>query len=113
MASTSSNYYSDHYLEDIHISEKEKSEEYYLKDNIDYWIAQLVRDRNQIKTYRDYYYGIRNEMDFNYLTENFGIGSPSKLKFTSLIKPRIDALLGSMVSEKFSYRLSATDDKTI
>lgn len=113
MASTSSNYYSDHYLEDIHISEKEKSEEYYLKDNIDYWIAQLVRDRNQIKTYRDYYYGIRNEPDFNYLTENFGIGSPSKLKFTSLIKPRIDALLGAMVSEKFTYRLSATDDKTI
>jgi hypothetical protein len=113
MASTSSNYYSDHYLEDIHISEKEKSEEYYLKDNIDYWIAQLVRDRNQIKTFRDYYYGIRNEPDFNYLTENFGIGTPSKLKFTSLIKPRVDALLGAMVSEKFTYRITATDDKTI
>jgi hypothetical protein len=113
MASTSSNHYSDHYLEDIHISEKEKSEEYYLKDNMDYWIAQLVRDRNQIKTYRDYYYGVRNEKDFAYLTENFGIGTPSKLKFTSLIKPRIDALLGSMVSEKFTYRIAATDDKTI
>lgn len=113
MASTSSNYYSDHYLEDIHISEQEKSEEYYLKDNIDYWIAQLVRDRNQIKTYRDYYYGVRNEKDFAYLTENFGIGTPSKLKFTSLIKPRIDALLGSMVSEKFTYRITTTDDKTI
>jgi hypothetical protein len=113
MASVGSNHYSDHYLEDIHISEKEKSEEYYLKDNIDYWIAQLVRDRNQIKTYRDYYYGVRNEKDFAYLTENFGIGTPSKLKFTSLIKPRIDALLGNIISEKFTYRISATDDKTI
>ena len=113
MASTGGNHYSDHYLEDIHISETEKSEEYYLKDNMDYWIAQLVRDRNQIKTYRDYYYGVRKEQDFQYLTENFGIGTPSKLKFTPLIKPRIDALLGTMVSEKFTYRITATDDKTI
>ena len=113
MSSVGSQHYSDHYLEDIHISEEEKSEEYYLKDNIDYWIAQLVRDRNQIKTYRDYYFGVRNEKDFTYLTENFGIGTPSKLKFTSLIKPRIDALLGAIISEKFTYRITATDDKTI
>jgi hypothetical protein len=113
MASVGSNHYSDHYLEDIHISEKEKSEEYYLKDNMDYWIAQLVRDRNQIKTYRDYYIGVRNEKDFAYLTENFGIGTPSKLKFTSLIKPRIDALLGSIISEKFAYKITTTDDKTV
>jgi hypothetical protein len=113
MASVGSNHYSDHYLEDIHISEQEKSEEYYLKDNIDYWIAQLVRDRNHIKTYRDYYIGVRNEKDFAYLTENFGIGTPSKLKFTSLIKPRIDALLGNIISERFTYRVAATDDKTI
>lgn len=113
MADIGSNHYSDHYLEDVHISEEEKREEYYLKDSIDYHIAQLVRDRTQIRTYRDYYYGVRNERDFAYLTENFGIGTPSKLKFTPLIKPRIDALLGSIMAENFKCQVAATDERSL
>ena len=113
MADIGSNHYSDHYLEDVHISEEEKKEEYYLKDSIDYCIAQLVRDRTQIRTYRDYYYGVRNERDFAYLTENFGIGTPSKLKFTPLIKPRIDALLGSILAENFKCQVAATDERSL
>ena len=113
MAEIGSNHYSDHYLEDVHISEEEKKEEYYLKDSMDYWIAQLVRDRTQIRTFRDYYYGVRNERDFAYLTENFGIGTPSKLKFTPLIKPRVDALLGTMLSENFKCQVAATDERSL
>jgi hypothetical protein len=106
-------YRKDAYLEDIHITEKEKSTEWYLKDMIDYWISTLVREKRDIKTYRNYYSGSRDNRDFEYLTENFGIGSPTKLKFTNLIKPRVDALVGKVVDETFTYKVTCTDDKTI
>ncbi len=113
MAHIGSNHYTDNYLEDIHVTESEKGKEWYLKDNIDYWIANLVREKRWIKTYRNYYSGIRDNTEFEYLTENFGIGTPSALKFTPLIKPRIDALLSQVESETFNYRVSCIDDKTI
>ncbi len=113
MAQIGSNHYTDNYLEDIHITEKEKGSEWYLKDNIDYWIANLVREKRWIKTYRNYYVGVRDNTEFEYLTENFGIGTPSSLKFTPLIKPRIDALLSQIENETFNYRVSCVDDKTI
>lgn len=113
MASIGSAHYTDHYLEDIHITEKEKSKEWYLKDNIDYWIANLVRERRYIGTLRNYYSGVRSEDEFRHMTENFGIGTPSSLNFTPLIKPRVDALLSQIEDEAFTYRVSCTDDKTI
>jgi len=113
MAHIGGNYYTDNYLEDIHITEKEKNSEWYLKDNIDYWIANLVRERPQISTYRNYYNGVRNEKEFEYLTENFGIGTPSSVNFTPLIKPRIDALLSTIEDENYNYTVTCVDDKTI
>lgn len=113
MSTIGSNYYTDNYLEDIHISEKDKNTDWYLKDNIDYWIANLVREKAWIKTFRNYYSGVRDKAEFQHLTDNFGIGSPSSLNFTPLIKPRIDALLSQVESETFTYMATCIDDKTI
>lgn len=113
MSQQTAPYNQDGYLEDIHYSEKEKSSEEYLKNNIDFYINQLVREKKYIKTYRNYYNGVRDNEEFKYLTENFGIGTPSKLNFTPLIKPRVDALVAAMVDETFTYRATVIDDKTI
>lgn len=113
MSTIGSNHYTDHYLEDIHITEAEKSKEWYLKDNIDYWIANLVRTKPYLSTYRNYYSGIRDQQEFKYLTENFGIGAPSVLKFTPLIKPRVDALLSQIEGESLAYRVTCIDDRTV
>jgi hypothetical protein len=112
-SSIGNNYKKDVYLEDIHVSEGDKSKEAYLKAMIDYWISSLVIEKTDIKTYRNYYSGIRDSKDFAYLTENFGIGTPSKLNFSNLIKPRIDALLGKVVDETFTFKVTCTDDKTV
>lgn len=113
MSQQTAPYNSDGYLEDIHYTENEKSSEEYLKNNIDFYINNLVREKKYIRTYRNYYHGMRDNEEFKYLTENFGIGTPSKLNFTNLIKPRIDALVGSMVEESFTYKATVIDDKTI
>lgn len=101
------------YLDDIHVSEKQKLEQWYLEENINNLIHTLVREKEEIRTYRNYYNGIRNQKEFEYLTKNFGIGTPSKLKFTPLIKPRVDALVGSILTETFDYQVRCIDDKTI
>lgn len=103
----------DGYLEDIYLSEKEKQSEDYLRDNANYLILNLVREKREIKKYRNYYNGVRDEKEFEYLTTNFGIGTPSKLKFVNIIKPRIDALASKMIDESFEYKVSCIDDKTI
>lgn len=100
-------------LGDIHLTEKEKHKKEYLMENLDYWIRSFVRDRNTIRTYRNYYAGVRNDAEFAYLTENFGLGTPSKLNFTNLIKPRIDALIGQTLKEATIFKVACLDDKTI
>lgn len=101
------------YLDDIHVTEKQKLEPWYLEENINNLIHTLVREKDEIKTYRNYYNGVRDQKEFEYITKNFGIGTPSKLKFTPLIKPRVDALVGSIIEEKFDYQVRCIDDKTI
>ena len=101
------------YYEDVFISEAGKKDIEYLKGNIDHWISSLVRDKKHIKTYRDYYTGIRDEKDFEYLTNNFGIGTPSTLKFTNLIKPRVDSLVDQIESDSHTFGVSCVDNKTI
>lgn len=113
MSQQTAPYNSDGYLEDIHYTENEKQSEEYLKNNIDFYINNLVREKKYIRTYRNYYHGMRDDEEFKYLTENFGIGTPSKLTFTNLIKPRVDALVGSMVEETFTYKATVIDDKSI
>ena len=101
------------YYEDVYISESEKSGINYLKGNIDHWIANLIRDKRHVKTYRDYYSGLRDNKDFEYLTNNFGIGTPSTLKFTNIIKPRVDSIVSQIESDTHHYSVSCTDNKTI
>jgi hypothetical protein len=110
---TSGTHYPQIYYEDMYITEPQKAELDYLKGNIDHWVSSLVQSKAYIKTYRDYYNGVRDNKDFEYLTENFGIGSPSTLKFTNIIKPRIDSIVAQIESDAYTYTITATDDKTI
>lgn len=113
MGSFGASGYPQTYYEDINLTEKQKLSKDYLEGNANHWIANLIRDKKHIKTLRDYYSGIRDAKDFEYLTDNFGIGSPSTLKFTNLIKPRIDSLVAQIEEDSHDYAVSCTDTKTI
>lgn len=101
------------YYEDVFVSEKEKNSIDYLQGNIDHWISALIRDKRHLKTYRGYYNGKRDNRDFEYLTDNFGIGTPSTLKFTNLIKSRVDSLVDQIETDSHSFAVSCVDNKTI
>ncbi len=101
------------YLDDVHTTEKEKQSKDYLLGNANYWINTLVNERAYISTYRDYYNGIRDEKEFAYLTKRYGISTPTKLTFTPIIKPRIDALLGQLSSDSYSYTVAPVDTESV
>jgi hypothetical protein len=101
------------YYEDVHLSEKDKSSKEYLQASMNHWVSSLVHDKSYMKTYRDYYNGVRNNKDFEYLTDNYGIGTPTALKFTNIIKPRVDSLVSQITDDNFTYTVSCTDDKTL
>ncbi len=101
------------YYEDLYITESQKSKLEYLKGNMDHWVSSLVQPKDYLKTLRDYYNGVRDDKEFEYLTENFGIGTPSSLKFTNIIKPRVDSIVAQLESDSYTYSVSCTDNKTI
>lgn len=49
-------------------------------------IAELVYDKYELQKAYNYYNGKRDPEQFRYLEENFGIGSPTSVEFTPLLK---------------------------
>jgi hypothetical protein len=98
-----------YYLEDVHVTEEQKSSFQYLQQMMDFHIAQLVYEKTHIRTARNLYEGRRDKEEYKYLEDTFGIETPISIKMTPLIKTRIDVLLGLLLQETFQYRLSIND----
>jgi len=110
MSITVNDYYN---VEDIHTTEVEKSGFDYLKKSVDYNITSLVHEKKRIKKARNLYDGFRDKEEFRYLEETFGIETPIAVKMTPLIKTRIDVLLGLLLDDVFTYRVSINDAPTL
>jgi len=108
--SLSKRYYN---VEDTSITEEEKSDYLYLSQSVDFYIAAMVREKTHIKQARNLYDGIRDKDEFRYLEEVFGIETPVSVKMTPLIKTRIDVLVGILLDEVFTYRISVNDADTL
>jgi len=107
------NYYN---VEDLYTTEKQKSSFDYLRKSVDYYISSLVYssgEKDRIKKARNLYEGVRDKEEFRYLEETFGIETPIAVKMTPLIKTRIDVLLGLLLDEVFTYRVSVNDENTL
>ena len=89
-------YVVDKNIEDVYTTEKQKNSFEYLRKVIDHSIAKLVYEKDNVRKMRNLYEGVRDEEEFRYLQETFGIETPLALKMTPLIKTRVDVLLGSL-----------------
>lgn len=76
-------------------------------------IAELVREKVDFQKAYNYYHGIRDEEQFKYLEENFGIGSPTSVKMTPMVKKHIDALIGEYLGTPILPKISCKDSETI
>ena len=73
--------------------ERNKSDEELIQQT-DLAIAELVYDKDDLQKAYNYYNCKRDAEQFRYLEENFGLGNPTSLEFTPLIRKHIDALSG-------------------
>lgn len=76
-------------------------------------IAELVVDRTTIQKCYNYYNGVRDAEQFKYLEDNYGIGQPTSVEFTPLIKKHIDALIGEYLGSPILPKVTCKDEHTI
>lgn len=85
----------------------------YLITNIDKAINELVFNKWKLQKAYNYYNGKRDAEQFRYLEENFGIGNPTSVEFTPLIKKHVDALIGEYLDTPLLPKVSCKDEETI
>lgn len=84
-----------------------------LIEKTDNAIAELVYDKTELQKAYNYYNGIRDKDQFKYLEDNFGLGNPTSIEFTPLIKKHIDALVGEYLGTPIIPKVSCKDIDTI
>ena len=76
-------------------------------------ITELVYDKFELQKAYNYYMGKRDPEQYRYLEENYGIGNPTSVEFTPLIKKHVDALIGEFLGTPILPKISCKDDDTI
>ena len=76
-------------------------------------ISELVYDKVELQKAYNYYNGKRDAEQFRYLEENFGIGSPTSVKFIPLLRKHIDALVGEYLGIPIVPKVSCKDEATL
>lgn len=93
--------------------EKQKKDEEYLISKTNEAISELVYDKvHLIKAY-NYYSGIRDQMQFKHIEENYGLGNPTSITFTPLIRKHIDVLVGEFLTLPIQPYISCKDQGTM
>ena len=76
-------------------------------------ISELVYNKTKLQKAYNYYYGKRDKEQYKYLEENFGIGSPTSVQFTPLLRKHVDALVGEFLGTPIIPKISCKDESTI
>ena len=92
--------------------EKKRNDEYLMKQ-IDRAISELIVPKRKLQKCYNYYNGKRDAEQFRYLEENFGIGNPTSITFTPLIRKHIDALVGEYIGTPLLPKVSCKDRDTL
>lgn len=76
-------------------------------------ISDLVYDKVQLKKAYNYYHGKMDINQYKHFEENFGIGTPTQIKFVPLMKKSIDYLVGKFLDLPLNIQIACKDKKTI
>ena len=85
----------------------------YLIDKINKAINELVYPKYKLQKAYNYYNGYRDAEQFRYLEENFGIGNPTSIEFTPLIRKHVDALIGEYLGTPLVPKVTCKDKDTL
>lgn len=80
---------------------------------IDSAINELVYEKTKLRKAYQYYHCHRDADQFKSLEFNYGIGTPTSVNFTPLIKKHIDVLVGQYLGLEPDLKISCKDSLTI
>lgn len=83
------------------------------QDCINKHIQDLVYEKIQLKKAYNYYHCIRDAEQFRHIEDNYGIGVPTSIGFSPLVKKHIDVLVGEYLELDPNLNVSCKDEKTI
>lgn len=75
-------------------------------------ISELVYDKVALRKAYNYYHGVRDAEQFRHLEENYGVGVPTSVMFTPLMKKHIDVLVGEYLELEPDTKVTCKDDET-
>lgn len=76
-------------------------------------INNLVYEKTALRKAYQYYHGYRDAEQFKHLEDNYGIGTPTSVSFTPLIKKHIDVLVGEYMGINQDLKITCKDEGTI
>ena len=82
-------------------------------EQINRCVSELVYDKTALRKAYNYYHGVRDAEQFKYLEDNFGIGTPTAVTFTPLMKKHIDVLVGEYLELEPEMTVTCKDNDTI
>lgn len=75
-------------------------------------IRDLVYEKVQLKKAYNYYHCLRDAEQFRHIEDNYGIGTPTSIGFTPLIKKHIDVLVGEYLELDPDLNVTCKDEHT-
>jgi hypothetical protein len=100
------------YIADL-LPENEKLETDYLMSEIDFCILTLFQEKYDVVKAKRFYDGLRDEQEYAYLQENYGIGNAIKLDFKPIVRPHIQAIKGLKLTDPLKFHAVANSPTTI
>ena len=76
-------------------------------------ISELVYDKVKLRKAYNYYHCVRDAEQYRHLEDNFGIGTPTSVTFTPLIKKHIDVLVGEYLGLEPELKITCKDSGTV
>ena len=82
-------------------------------EKINKHIGELVYDKTLLKKAYNYYHCVRDKDQFAHLEQNYGIGAPTTVGFSPLVKKHIDVLVGEYLELDPDLQITCKDSNTI
>ena len=97
----------------MEISKHKKGSDDYLVEMADFVIGDLVKEKEWLFKAYNYYNAIRDKYQYEHIEKNYGIGNPTSVSFTPLIRKHIDAIVGEFLTTEIRPKISCKDEKTL
>ena len=94
-------------------SNLKKGSDQYLTENCDRIIGELVKEKKHLFKAYNYFNGVRDHYQYEHLEKNEGVGNPTSIGFTPLVRKHVEAIVGEYLTTDPKPRISCKDKKTL